>query len=125
MKKLTLIDIIIFLLFLTISVLSFTLYTTVSGKPEVHVTTGDKEWVYDLSVDTTATFEGPVGETTIEILNNRVHVHSSDCKNQVCVLAGWIEKPGEWIACLPNNVFVVIEGQKDSSLEEETDDISF
>lgn len=125
MKKITLIDFIIFLLFITISVLSFTLYNTVSGKPEVHVTSDDKEWVYDLSVDTIATFEGPVGETTIEISNNRVHVHSSDCKNQVCVLSGWIDKPGEWLACLPNNVFIVIEGQKDTNLEEETDDISF
>ena len=125
MKKLTLIDIIIFILFLTISVLSFTLYTNVSGKPEVHVTSGDKEWVYDLSVDATASFEGPIGNTTIEISNNRVHVHSSDCKNQVCVLAGWIDKPGEWVACLPNNLFILIEGQQDVAQEEETDDISF
>jgi len=125
MKKLTLIDIIIFFLFLTISVLSFSLYTNVSGKPEVHVTSGDKEWVYDLSVDTTASFNGPIGDTTIEISNNRVHVHSSDCKNQVCVLAGWIDKPGEWIACLPNNIFIVIEGQQQIAQEEEADDISF
>ncbi len=125
MKKLTLIDIIIFILFLTISVFSFTLYNNVSGKPEVHVRLGDKEWVYDLSVDTVASFEGPIGNTTIEISNNRVHVLSADCKNQVCVLAGWIEKPGEWIACLPNNVFIVIEGQQEIAGEGEADDISF
>jgi hypothetical protein len=125
MKKLTPIDIIIFLLFLTISVMSFSLYTTVSENPEVHVTAGDKEWVYDLSVDTTVSFEGPIGITTMEISNNSVHVHDSDCQNQICVLAGWIEKPGEWIACLPNNVFIVIEGKPDIAQEEEADDISY
>lgn len=125
MKQLTLIDIFIFTIFLTISILSFTLYTTISGKPEVHVTSGGKEWVYDLSVDTTASFEGPVGFTTIEISHNRVHVHESDCKNQVCVLAGWIAKPGEWIACLPNNVFILIQGEQEVAQEGEADDISF
>jgi hypothetical protein len=124
MKKITLIDILIFILFLTISVLSFTLYTNVSGKPEVHITSGDKEWVYDLSVDTTASFDGPIGNTTIEISNNRVHVHSSDCKNQICLLAGWIDKPGEWISCLPNNVFILIKGQQQAQ-EDGPDDISF
>ncbi|MGD1815835.1 MAG: NusG domain II-containing protein [Pleomorphochaeta sp.] len=125
MKKLTLIDIIIFIIFLVVSVLSFSLYNNVAGKPEVHVTCGDKEWIYDLSVDTTVTFEGPIGGTTMEIKNNRVHVPSSDCKNQICVLAGWIDKPGEWIACLPNNVFIVIEGQKDENNGVVTDDISY
>ena len=125
MKQLTLVDIIIFTIFLTISVLSFTLYTTISGNPKVYVTSEGREWVYDLSVDTSATFEGPVGFTTIEISNNRVHVHESDCKNQICVLAGWISKPGEWIACLPNNVFILIQGEQDIAQGGEADDTSF
>jgi len=125
MKKITLIDIIIFILFLTISILSFTLYTNVSGKPEVHITSGDKEFVYDLSVDTMATFEGPIGNTSVEILNNKVHIHSSDCKNQICVLSGWIDKPGQWLSCLPNDVFVLIKGKQDDSQGEEIDDFSF
>ncbi len=125
MKQLTLIDIIIITIFLTISILSFTLYTTISGKPEVHITSGGKEWVYDLSIDARASFEGPVGFTTIEISNNRVHVYESDCKNQVCVLAGWISKPGEWIACLPNNIFILIQGEQEAVEEGEADDISF
>ncbi len=125
MKKITLIDIIIFLLFLTVSSLSFRLYTNVSGKPEVHITSGDKEFVYDLSVDTFATFEGPVGNTIVEISNNKVHIHSSDCKNQICVLSGWIEKPGQWLSCLPNDVFVLIKGKDENSQGEEIDDVSF
>ncbi|MCK9190948.1 MAG: NusG domain II-containing protein [Sphaerochaetaceae bacterium] len=125
MKKVTPVDIIIFIIFLSICIISFTLYTNVSGKPEVHVTIDDKEWVYDLSEDTTASFTGPIGDTTIEISNNRVHVHSSDCKNQICVTSGWIDEPGEWISCLPNDVFILIKGQQQIAQKEETDDISF
>ncbi|NCB01934.1 MAG: NusG domain II-containing protein [Spirochaetia bacterium] len=125
MKHIKLVDILFFTLFLTISVLSISLFTTISTNPEVHVTSGGKEWVYDLSVDTKASFEGPVGLTTIEIFDNKVHVHESDCKNQVCVLAGWISKPGEWIACLPNNVFIVIQGEQEIAKEGEVDETSF
>lgn len=125
MKKLTLIDIIIFLLCFTISVLSFTLYTNVSKNPEVHITSSDKEWVYDLSVNTLVNFQGPIGKTIVEISDKRVHIHSSDCKNQICVSSSWIDKPGQWISCLPNDIFVLIKGNQESSQEEETDAISF
>ncbi|MDC7244446.1 MAG: NusG domain II-containing protein [Sphaerochaetaceae bacterium] len=125
MKRPTFVDIIIFIISLSISILSFTLYTTLDGALEVHVTSGGKEWVYDLSVDTTETFTGPVGTTTMEIKNNSVHVHDSDCKNQICVLMGWISKPGEWVACLPNNVFIVIQGTVEEAEGETADEISY
>lgn len=125
MKRVTIVDGIIFIIALSISILSFSLYNTINGTPEVHVTSGGKEWVYDLSVDTYQTFTGPVGTTSIEIKDNKVHVHESDCKNQVCVLAGWISKPGEWVACLPNNVFIVIQGAVEEVSDEQADEISF
>lgn len=115
-------DIIIFLLAVALIIGSFSFYSTISGKPEVRVKSGAGESIYDLSVDTQATFKGPVGETTIEIRGGQVHVSESDCRNKVCISAGWISSPGEWIICLPNNVFVRIEG----SLEEGSpDDTSF
>lgn len=115
-------DIIIFLLAVALIVASFSFYNNLSGKPEVRVKSGAGESIYDLSVDTQATFKGPVGETTIEIKGGQVHVSDSDCRNKVCIAAGWIASPGEWIICLPNNVFVRIEGAlKEGSL----DDISF
>src|SRR5690554_6783059 len=115
-------DIIIFVLAIVLIVASFTFYNKLSGKPEVRVRAAGGESIYDLSVDTLATFKGPVGETTVEIKGGQVHIVDSDCRNKVCIAAGWIASPGQWIICLPNNVFVRIEG----SLEEGTlDDISF
>lgn len=103
-------DIVILLLSLVIITLSFLAIGTVSGKPEVHVRAGGKEWVYDLSVETLATFEGPVGETTIEVRDGKVHVLDSDCRNKVCIAAGWVSQPGQWIICLPNDVVILVEG---------------
>jgi hypothetical protein len=111
MKRTLVGDIAILLLSLAVIVGSFRPYGDINGKPEVHVRVGDQAYVYDLSVDTFATFTGPVGETTIEIADGKVHVHDSDCRNKVCISAGWISKPGQWIVCLPNNVFVMIEGR--------------
>ncbi|MFA5468683.1 MAG: NusG domain II-containing protein [Sphaerochaetaceae bacterium] len=122
MQKVRLGDVIIFLLATLLIVFSFTFYKGLSGRPEVRVRADGGEWVYDLAADTTATFKGPVGETTIEIKEGRVRVVDSDCKNKVCIAAGWISSPGQWIICLPNNVFVRLEG----SLKGGTiDDLSF
>ncbi len=118
-------DIIIFLCALAVSISSLFLFHAFSGAEEVHVTTDTGKWVYDLSVDTTVDFEGPIGITTMEIHDGKVHVPYSECRNQVCVLAGDIDSAGEWIACLPNNVFIVIQGAPEVAGEGEVDDASF
>jgi hypothetical protein len=49
--------------------------------------------------------------TTIEISSRRtgaVYVHS-DCRDQICVNAGWLDRGGEWAACLPNRVILRID----------------
>ena len=124
MKRFKLGDIAIFLISIAIIISSLGTYQDFTGKPEVHVRAGEQEWIYDLSVDTFATFNGPIGETSIEIQDGRVHVYDSDCRNKVCISAGWVSKPGEWIICLPNDVFVLIEGTMDEQ-EGEVDDTAF
>lgn len=118
-------DVGIILLSLAISVASLFLFQSLDGADEVHVTTDQGQWVYDLSVDTMVDFTGPVGTTTMAIEDGKVHVHKSDCRNQLCVLAGEIEHGGEWVACLPNNVFIVIKGSPEVAGEGEVDDTSF
>jgi len=117
-------DFVILIISVAIILLSMRSFGEFSGKPEVRVRAGGKQWVYDLSVDTRATFDGPVGSTTMEIEGGKVHVHDSDCRNKVCIAAGWISRPGQWIICLPNDVFILIEG---SEIQEEggADDTAF
>ena len=118
-------DGIVLLVSATIIFLSLQMFINFTGKPEVHVRTESGEFIYDLEQDIQATFTGPVGETSIEILDGKVHIHDSDCRNKVCIAAGWISSPGDWIICLPNNVFVLIEGSVDHATAGGVDDTAF
>jgi len=122
-KNVKFIDIIIIALALLIIILSLYLIGPLKGNPLVTVSSGGSQWAYDLSVDSTATFSGPVGKTTIEIKDSSVRVVSSDCVNKVCVSAGKISKVGQWIICLPNEVFILIEGSIETGGD--VDDTSF
>ncbi len=46
---------------------------------------------------------------TITIKSGKVYMSRSDCKNQICVGTGEIDKKGESIVCLPNKVTVEIK----------------
>ncbi|MBP7095074.1 MAG: NusG domain II-containing protein [Spirochaetia bacterium] len=82
------------------------------GTPRVIVSDGDSEWIYPLDVDRSLSVEGPLGVTLVVIEGGHVHVHESPCGNQTCVAAGEIERPGQWVACLPNKVFVRVDGAR-------------
>jgi hypothetical protein len=47
----------------------------------------------------------------LEVRNGRVRVASSDCKQQLCVRHGWIERPKEALLCLPNHITVELVGE--------------
>jgi hypothetical protein len=91
---------------------------------EVYVKPGDttrvvisgssgREWVFPLNADEMVAVPGPLGDTRVRIQNRRAWVESSPCTNQVCVAAGQVHNPGDWAACLPNAVFLRIEGNPD------------
>ena len=117
-------DSIIIIVSVILIVFSFSSLRPLGGEPQVHVRTDRGLFIYDLSVDTVADFSGPVGSTTIEISEGKVHVHDSDCRNKVCVSAGWVSRIGDWIICLPNNVFILIEGSLQEGLGD-VDDTAF
>lgn len=93
-----------------IILLTFSVYKNRSGEPVLHISVEEKEWIYDISIDREIQIPGPIGVTHIEVENGKVHVHDSPCTSKICVAAGWIDSPGEWIVCLPNRVFITIEG---------------
>jgi hypothetical protein len=65
--------------------------------------------------------EGPIGHTHVVIEGNRVRVTESPCRDKICIAAGWIEHTGEWTACLPNRVFVRVEGgERDDGVDAQT-----
>lgn len=61
-----------------------------------------------LDVDATRIVRSDLGENEVEISGGAVRVSHSDCKNQVCVDAGWASWPGQVITCLPHQLVVQV-----------------
>ncbi len=98
------------------------LYLSVSvygGPPSssLVVSTDQGEWIYPLSEDRTIEARGILGVSVIRIEGGFAHIDESPCANKLCVAAPRIGSTGQWSACLPNGVFIRIEGS------EATDDI--
>lgn len=66
--------------------------------------------LYPLNEDRTIEAKGPIGTTEIYVAQGKVWVHDSPCTNKVCVAMGVIHETGQFVACLPNQVFVRITG---------------
>jgi hypothetical protein len=84
-------------------------YATPHDNAQVSVCGQDGAWIFPLDAEDTVTVPGPLGNTVVAIHGGRVRVLSSPCGNQTCVAQGDIKAAGQWIACLPNNVFTIIE----------------
>jgi hypothetical protein len=78
-------------------------------------------WIYPLDRDRREPVHGPLGDTIVVIKDGKAYVEDSPCKNKLCVHMPPVSKPGQWIACLPNGVFVRVEGRA----EQETDETSY
>ncbi|PLX94340.1 MAG: hypothetical protein C0621_05560 [Desulfuromonas sp.] len=60
-------------------------------------------------------FQGPLGESEIEVAHGGARIVSSPCPHKLCIALGRIAHPGELIACVPNHLLLRIEGESASS----------
>ena len=90
---------------------SVSIYGGAASAKSVVVEASGTSWVYPLSKNATYEAPGPLGNTTIVVEDETVRVTDSPCKNKLCILQGRISNVGQWIACLPNRVFVRIDGK--------------
>jgi hypothetical protein len=74
------------------------------------ISDGKDEWLYPLDASRDVEVPGPLGTTVVEIKDGNARVLDSPCPNKTCIAAGEISLNGQWLACLPNRVFVRIEG---------------
>jgi len=88
-------------------------YLTPRNTAQVLIEGQGRRWVFPLDAEETITVPGPLGNTVVRIHDNQAWVESSPCENQICVAAGRLRGHGEFAACLPNIVLVMIEGQDD------------
>lgn len=101
--------------------LLFFLYGRSLSKDDGYLLIQDSEGesLYSMAETRDVVVEGPVGESVIHIEGGHASFTHSDCQDQLCVHMGDIESSGEWAACLPNQVFIMIEGGPDD--EEDVD----
>lgn len=79
-----------------------------SGTVAVVVSSGKDEWVFPLDSGRTVEIPGYMGVTEIAVSPGGVQVLDSPCQNKLCMSSGIINSPGEFIACVPNRVFIRI-----------------
>ena len=105
-------DYLILLISIVICILSIIYaFSNRGGTPHVIITTPQGEFMYQLDTDQVLEFEGHIGISQIEIVNGTARFLHSPCSNKTCVASMPISHNGEWSACLPNGIFMRIEGQ--------------
>lgn len=88
-------------------------YGSPSEASEVSIESDSGTYIYPLDIDRTVEVSGPIGVTVVEISGDQARVADSPCRDKICIAAGWLHASGQWSACLPNRVFVRLEGAED------------
>lgn len=119
MKRHLSFDIIIAVLFSAI--LAFSLWNLMSlrsqknGKSMVIIEAPGEKYIYPLDKNREISIPGVLGDTIVKIEKGQAWVIDSPCANKICVQAGKLSRGGQWASCLPNAVFVKIEGQAEEN----------
>jgi len=103
------IPVIAFAMTLTV-IIAVKIYSREANSLNVVVRCPDKIWIFPLEAEERVSVAGSIGETLVEIRNGRAAIVASPCNGQTCVSAGELSKSGQWAACLPNRVFILVEG---------------
>jgi hypothetical protein len=88
---------------------------------DVVIEAGGERWIYSLAADRREEVRGPLGTTVVVIREGKAAVVDSPCPDKLCVHMPAVSKPGQWIACLPNRVFVRVRGTD----AQKTDDTAY
>jgi hypothetical protein len=81
-----------------------------SSTPMVEIDSTQGKALYPLSENRDLAIAGPAGTTLLRIENGQVFAVRSPGPLGIMVQMGKISHPGQWIASLPNKVFVKIVG---------------
>jgi hypothetical protein len=92
-----------------VALVSARVYARPGGEPAVHLRGPHQEWIFPLDSERTVAVPGPLGDTVVQIRQGQARVLSSPCPEKICLRSGAIARPGQWIACLPNRVFIDIQ----------------
>lgn len=66
------------------------------------------ETIASLGEARTLAFDGPLGESIIEIRDGAARFVASPCRGKHCIHAGWQRDGGDVTACLPNRITLAV-----------------
>ena len=89
---------------------SYSVYMKPRENVQVLIRSQSGEWTFPADAEETIVVTGVLGDTIVRLHENRAWIESSPCDNQTCVASGFVSKQGQWAACLPNNVLLMIQG---------------
>jgi len=72
---------------------------------------------FPLSENRNLSVQGPLGKTLIRVKDGKVWVAKAPCPQKICMKMGKISRSGEIIVCIPNRVFIKIEGNTEQNLD--------
>ena len=91
---------------------------TGTGAEAVVTVDGEEVGRYPLNKDGVFPLNG--GSNTLVIENGEAWVSEANCPDKICMGMGKISKNGEFVACLPNRLIIVVEGGEDSLVDGRT-----
>ena len=104
-------DIVIIILVTGITLFSgYSVYIKPNEKIQVLIRGQESEWLFPIEAEEVISVSGALGDTIVRIGKKSAWVERSPCGNKTCAAAGSLSRRGQWTACLPNNVFVMIQG---------------
>lgn len=110
--RLKLLDLVIFTAALAAVIfVSLQVYSGSGDLLYIQVTGDSGEWIEALGSEKEIDVPGPLGVTHVHLHDETVSITDSPCDNKLCISMGKISLKHQWVACLPNNVFVRITGR--------------
>ena len=103
-----------FFILLSIAVISFSFYFAQKNNgahPMLVINSPSGEYVYSLSTNATYDIQGKIGVSKIVVDGGSAYFADSPCPNKTCVQCAPISRNGQWIACMPNQVFIRVENK--------------
>lgn len=98
-------------------IVAFSMLAIERGGPatRVEIQSDEGTFVYSLDQDQELRFDGPLGESVVQIQDGSVRFVASPCRDKICIAAGKLSASGQWAACLPNRVFVTVAGAREDA----------
>ena len=114
-------DILLFVLLICVAVLTWFIRSDSHGQAQAQINiNGQTVMIIDLSTDRRIVIES-LPSVYFEVRDGAAAFIKSDCPDQICVQSGFLQRPGQIAACLPNRVSLTII----SGVSEDVDMIAY